>query len=56
MLNVKLMENSAKNVIIATVLRLSGKFPKFTDNFPTVTNISRPLSIVSLPSSKNPVF
>ena len=27
-------------------------FWKFTDNFPNVTNIPRPLSTVSLPSSK----
>ena len=48
----KLMENSAKNVIIYRFRFFPESFRKFTDNFPNVTNFSRPLSIVSLPSSQ----
>ena len=48
----KLMENSAKNVKIYRVRSFRKVSEKFTDNFPNITNISRALSIASLPSSQ----
>ena len=51
MLNINLWETLLKcNNLPFQVFPES--FRKFTDNFPNVTNISRPLSIVSLPSSQ----
>ena len=47
----KLMENSAKKCNNLPFQVFPESFQKYTDNFLNVTNISRPLSIVSLPSS-----
>ena len=46
------MENSAKKCNNLAFQVFPESFRRFTDNFPNVTNISRPLSIVSLPSSQ----